>query len=157
MPGLESTYEKDINRLLDLSDDYCKELFGFFYCTIEANDNYLGLLPYKKDGSIICPKGTWEGWYFSEEIKFASANGYKILLKKGHHLNKEANVFDKYVKDLYYKKSNSTDPSEIAVSKSLLNNLIGRFGLSLDKDITEIFDVKTLTHWYILLVETLLV
>ena len=144
MPGLESTYEKDINRVLDLTNDYCKELFGFFYCTVEANDNYLGLLPHKKDGSIICPKGTWEGWYFSEEIKFASANGYKIFLKKGHHFNKEANVFDKYVKDLYYKKSNSTNPSEIAVSKSLLNNLIGRFGLSLDKDITEIFDVETL-------------
>ena len=139
MPGMESTFERNIDRVLDPTD---KELFGFFYCVIESNNNYLGLLPHKDiSGSIISPVGTWEGWYFSEEIKFAAANGYKIFVKKGHHFNMEFNNFNGYVNQLYAKKSNGINPSEIAVSKSLLNNLIGRFGLSIDKDITEIVDL----------------
>ena len=67
MPGLLSdkrTYYKDN------SDISC--LFGFFYCKIESPlDLYLGLLPIRVNLGIDFPLGTWEGGYFSEQLKFA--------------------------------------------------------------------------------------
>lgn len=35
------------------------------------------------------PNGSWEGWYFSEELKFAGEMGYDITIIKGYHFNKE--------------------------------------------------------------------
>ena len=49
-------------------------------------------------------------------------------------------MFNKYVKSLYAIKSTTNDLTEKAVSKSLLNNLLGRFGMSINKPITEIVD-----------------
>lgn len=40
-------------------------------------------------GSLIVPVGTWEGWYFSDELEYAMSLGYKIT-----HLN-NAYLFDK--------------------------------------------------------------
>lgn len=36
----------------------------------------------------MMPIGTWEGWYFSEELKFAEENGYKITVYKGYNFNR---------------------------------------------------------------------
>lgn len=50
------------------------DLFGFFHCMIDASQvkvEYLGLLLTRTKG-LIFPHGKWEGWYFSEEVKFAS-------------------------------------------------------------------------------------
>lgn len=116
------------------------ELFGFFYCDIEATDNYLGLLPVKSLEGLIMPVGKWKGWYFSEELKFAQSQGYKIRVIRGYVFTKEYNVFDKYVNYLYEIKSTTENLVEKAVAKSLLNNLLGRFGLNIYKSITEIVD-----------------
>ena len=43
-----------------------KNKFGFFYCYIETNNTYLGLLPVRNQTGIILPNGHWRGWYFSE-------------------------------------------------------------------------------------------
>jgi hypothetical protein len=68
---------------------------------------YLGLLPYTaKDGCMILPTGVWYGWYFSEELKFAVKNGYKIHILYGYNWSKAENVFNNYVKFLYFWKKN---------------------------------------------------
>ena len=74
MPGLVCSkllyYTKDCN---------INDLFGFFYCYVESPVNsYIGLLPVRDDSGINFPVGKWTGWYFSEELKFAKANGYVI-------------------------------------------------------------------------------
>lgn len=120
------------------------ELFGFFYCEIEASNNYLGLLPVRVPEGLIMPLGKWSGWYFSEELKFAISQGYKVKVIKGYNFDKVYNVFDKYVKDLYEIKSTTTNSVEKAIVKSLLNNLLGRFGLNINKPITEIVDKNKL-------------
>ncbi|CAG8582384.1 14598_t:CDS:1, partial [Rhizophagus irregularis] len=38
-----------------------------------ANE-YIGLLPIKLQGRLICPGGTFSGLFFSEELKFALEN-----------------------------------------------------------------------------------
>ena len=117
-----------------------ENLFGFFYCEIEASSNYLGLLPIRNEKGLIMPIGKWHGWYFSEELKFAKDNGYKIKVIKGYNFIKEYNVFDEYVKYLYDIKSTTKNSVEKAVPKSLLNNLLGRFGLNIYKSTVEIVD-----------------
>ncbi len=85
----------------------------------------------------------WSGWYFSEELKFAKDNGYKISVKHGYTFDKVSKVFDDYVNTFYKTKAESTDKVHRNISKSLLNNLIGRFGLSIIKPVTAIVNAKT--------------
>lgn len=142
MPGLNCIYESMLNLLINQSTDQTADnvdkLFGFYYCKIKTNNLYIGLLPVRTKDGIIMPNGVWEGWYFSEEIKFAATNGYEILITKGYTFNKVDNVFDKYVNHFYNIKSNTNNVVEKAISKSYLNNLIGRFGLSINKPKTEL-------------------
>jgi hypothetical protein len=51
---------------------------------------------------------------------------------------KEKDVFKSYVDKVYSIKSNPKNSSQKAMAKSLLNNLLGRFGINLDKPITKI-------------------
>lgn len=134
MPGLDCT--KLI--LFDYSQDITN-LFGFFYCKIEAPSNaYLGLLAVRYKSGIIFPLDTWEGWYFSEELKFAKENGYKITVIKGYKFNRVKDVFTDYINRIYAIKANTINVTQKYIAKSLLNNLLGKFGIYLDKSITEI-------------------
>jgi hypothetical protein len=72
-------------------------------------------------------------------LKFASDNGYKIKAIKGYNFNKEENVFKDYVDNLYKTKSISSGSIRV-IAKSLLNNLLGRFGLNINKPITELIN-----------------
>lgn len=133
IPGRYCNYLEDLSSQgLDL-----KNLFGFFYCEIETEDKYLGLLPVRSEEGIIMPNGKWNGWYFSEELKFAAYNNYSIKVIKGYNFDKQENVFNEYVSDLYKVKLNSDGHIKV-IAKSLLNNLIGRFGMNINKVKTEI-------------------
>lgn len=139
MPGLNCIYKEFISTEADLN-----LLFGFFYCEVETpKDIYLGLLPVRYNGGIYSPKGSWTGWYFSEELKFARDSGYKIKVLKGYDFNRESNVFKDYVETLYKIKSNKENMlSVIAITKLLLNSLLGRFGLSINKPVTDIVNTE---------------
>lgn len=69
MPGKECYYDNDIN----LSINDMTNLFGFYYCKIETSKLYLGLLPYRTSKGIIMPEGSWEGWYFSEQLNLLAS------------------------------------------------------------------------------------
>ena len=137
MPGLDCTYIEDINLNIQ---DCLNDFFGFYYCKIITTDTYLPLLPYRIKSGLLMPNGVFNGWYFSEELKFAYENGYQIHIIKGYKFNKSYNVFDSYVNEFYQLKRNTSDPVERSIAKSLLNNLLGRFGLNIEKDITELVD-----------------
>ena len=128
------------------------QLFGFFYCRIESSLNdYLGLLPIRTNTGLKFPLGQWEGWYFSEELKFAKEHGYKIKVLKGYTFDRVNDVFTGYINKVYPIKSNTTNKSQKAMAKSLLNNLLGRFGINIYRPVTELltskaFDRKMLMH-----------
>lgn len=44
----------------------------------EVNE-YIGLLPVRHNGRLVCPGGTFEGLFFSEELRFALDNDYQLL------------------------------------------------------------------------------
>jgi hypothetical protein len=132
IPGNKCIFEEDFTTEgLKLNN-----LFGFYYCEIETWDGYLGLLPVHHNG-VIMPNGKWEGWYFTEELKYAVVHNYKIKVIKGYGFDKQDNVFNEYVHDLYKVKSSSNGAVK-EITKSLLNNLLGRFGMDVNKPKTEI-------------------
>lgn len=139
MPGINCSKENFINTCDTEIDKSIKNLFGFYYCSVESpKDNYLGLLPFRSEGGLIFPLGTWKGWYFSEELKFAQENGYKIKVIKGYSFNRSKDVFKDFVKDVYSIKTNPKDSTQKQTAKSILNNLMGRFGIRLEKSVTKV-------------------
>jgi DNA polymerase type B, organellar and viral len=133
MPGINCTYVENIDgKGLELDN-----LFGFFYARVKTNSKlYLGILPVKTDLGLIFPNGEFEGVWSSEELKLAKENGYEILVIKGYDFNKIEGAFTNYINELYELKSNTTG-AERAINKSLLNNLLGRFGMNIIKPITK--------------------
>jgi len=138
MPGVECYREDYINDNVNITN-----LFGFYECEIICKDNYLGLLPVRDHTGLVFPVGKWKGWYFSEELKFAYENGYNIKVLNGYSFNRESDVFTSYINDVYKHKANSKTKTEKAIAKSLLNNLLGRFGISLEKPTVVIVNAKT--------------
>jgi len=139
IPGKVCMYVEDFTSKGLILD----KLFGFFYCEIETNNGYIGLLPVRGNDGVSMPIGKWSGWYFSEEIKFAEKQGYNIKVFKGYNFDKQTEVFDKYVNDLYKIKSKSEGHIRV-ITKSLLNNLLGRFGMDINKPKTEIVNADKL-------------
>lgn len=122
---------------LDIQKD---KLFGFFYCDVKTNKHdYFGLLPYRHLGLLTYPLGEFSGWFFSSQIEFAQKNGYEIKIRKGYKFNKISNVFDDYVKTIY-KEKNENFGGKRLIAKLLLNALLGRFGMHIDKKITSLID-----------------
>lgn len=141
MPGINSTYIECIKDKVNIDD-----LFGFFYCKIKTNftknNNYFGLLPVRTKTNLIFPLGEWEGWYFSEELKFAKENGYEIEVIKGYNFNKVNSIFNSFVYDIYKIKNNPRNDTEKNVAKLILNSLIGRFGMNFLKTVTKLVNRK---------------
>lgn len=73
-------------------------------------------------------------------MKFAQKYGYKIQVIKGYSLTKNDNVFKSYIDNIYEIKSKNTNKAIRSIAKLLLNSLLGRFGLRLDSNNTEIVD-----------------
>ena len=137
LPGLNCVYLESF-EVEGLNLD---ELFGFFLARVKTNDQYIGLLPIHENETLICPNGEFIGIWSSEELKFAKEHGYLVTVIKGYNFDKIPSVFKEYVLNLYDIKSTATG-SLRSIAKSLLNNLIGRFGLNWLKPVTDIVSVR---------------
>lgn len=141
IPGHRYTYiEDNMGKGLNLD-----KLFGFFYCKVKTNNGYLGLLPMHIEGSLILPNGDFYGVWFSEELKFAKDHGYEITVIRGYNFNILENVFNKFVDDLYDIRQKSKGMIK-TVTKFILNSAFGRFGMNINKPITEIVNKDKLDY-----------
>lgn len=139
----------DISFLYNYGDEELKleDLFGFFKAEVEIDKMQIdkmqiGLLPLRtKDKGLIFPVGKFNGVWFSEELKFAKNNGYKIKIIEGYNFNKIKSPFKKYILDLYNLKLKNKGGGKF-IYKSLLNNLIGRFGIDIKKAVTKLLNQK---------------
>ena len=132
MPGTDCYFiESYDDKGLDL-----EKLFGFFYAKVKTNNQYLGLLPLHLNGQLICPNGEFYGIWSSEELKFAKSKGYEITVIKGYNFNKVLNIFNEFINTLFNLRKKSTGFLNL-IYKSLLNNFLGRFGLTLIKPVTQ--------------------
>nr|AFN42484.1 DNA polymerase B 2 [Rhizophagus irregularis] len=112
--------------------------FGFVEATVLApapstHAGYIGLLPIKLQGKLICPGGTFSGLFFSEELRFALANGYKLLeIGLGFEFERGENCFKDLITQLNRMKIEAqlnNQPTIRNISKLLMNSMYGRFGM----------------------------
>lgn len=97
---------------------------------VTVPDGYLPPLPYRCQGRVFFPTGSWSGWYTSVDLE--------LLLREGGRIERvrEVATFDArddlamYATDLYARRKASTDTFERVVYKYLLNCLYGKFGES---------------------------
>ena len=121
-----------------------KDPFGFLKVKVCAprhlNKPFLPTRIHTEKGGLrtIFPVGSWEGWYFSEEIKNAQKYGYKFEILEGYLFEKDY-IFKDYVEILYKMKAecDSSDPLYY-IAKLLMNGLYGRFGLNPEAKIVKI-------------------
>lgn len=144
MPGNTAEYlelqdsEVDKGGSLDLEN-----LFGYFYCKIKTNSQYLGLLPLHLDNRLVLPEGEYYGYWNTEELKLAKKYGYEIQVIKGYHFNKLEGLFNKFVDDLYSIRLAEKGIAK-SITKRLLNSAFGRFGMSINKPETQLVDEERL-------------
>src|SRR6266478_2595449 len=114
-------------KLIDLSNRTLDNFFGFALVKVVCPlDMLRPVLPVHHEGKTIYPVGTWEGTYFSEELKAVVKLGYEIILIKGYEFSK-TDLFSDYVNHFYDIKKNSSGV-ERNMAKLQLNNLYGYFG-----------------------------
>lgn len=66
---------------LDLTDP---STFGFLRVKVNAPDNlHIPLLQTQVNGTSLAALGSWTGWYFSEELKYALKLGYTFEVYEG--------------------------------------------------------------------------
>jgi len=60
----------------------------------------VGFLPIRHEGRLVCPGGTFEG-FFSEELQFALSNGYEILgIREAYSFQRGENTFRDLILEL---------------------------------------------------------
>lgn len=109
-----------------------ENFFGFVLVRVTAPSNMdIPFLVVRDGKRVLSPLGTWVGWYFSEELKYAQTLGYKVeVLYRGYEFDRNKEVFSKFVEHFYNIKRDATDPVQRMIAKQILNSQYGRFGMS---------------------------
>lgn len=113
-----------------------KDCFGFVEAIVTCpKDIETPLLLHNHNGKNIHPTGTWQGTYFSEELKAAEKYGYTIELVKVYQFSRAIGLFKDFIEHFYELKKTATknkDLTQKTMSKLHLNTLYGMFGRKLD-------------------------
>jgi hypothetical protein len=134
-------FEKLRNR--NLQDNL--DLFGHFYVKVTTPlDLKHPILQLHHNNRTVAPLGSFEGWFFSEELKNALIFGYKIEIINGYLFDK-LNLFKGFVEDLYNLRTSFPKNHPMNhISKIIMNSLYGRFGMTDTFSEIEIIDNKEL-------------
>jgi hypothetical protein len=123
------------------------DAYGFFFCKIET-PSYLEhpilQRKIKTDNGMrtIAGLGAYEGWVFSEEIKYCKPLGYKFEIVKGYKFKKSTTVFKSYVEKMYELRQQYSKGHPLnLIAKLLMNSLYGKFGMKPTKNVVEIFNL----------------
>jgi len=121
-------------ELVQLTQAEFDHFFGFLWAKVRAPaDLYVGLLPIKYQGQLVCPGGTFTGLFFSEELRFALENGYQLLeLGQACRFERGEETFRGLIKELNEMKVEAQlagEPVRRSIAKLLMNALYGRFGM----------------------------
>lgn len=126
MPGGNPVYstETDLDKI-----------FGFVRAKVTApteQELRVAVLPIIKNGKLITFRGSEEGTWFSEELKYARRLGYQITVLDCVQFKKEYDLFDNFTHDLYELKRKAElehDKVSRLIFKLILNSLYGRWAL----------------------------
>jgi hypothetical protein len=115
------------------NDKNLDNIFGIVYAKVKTikNTKY-PFIPFRNDTGLLFPLGNWEGWYFSEELKYAIESGYyQVEVIHSYKFERGVDIFKDYVEKYYGIKSRTrTSTMGRPTAKLLLNGLYGRFGMN---------------------------
>ncbi len=101
---------------------------GCSYVEVKVKDTQYPVLPFRGE-KVLFPVGTWRGWYYNNELRYAVENGDVLRPIRGYHFHKSYPVFNEYVVALYSARRATPDKVENWVYKYLMNSLYGRFAM----------------------------
>ena len=110
------------------------DFFGFVYCTVTTPEDLTNpILPRRENvngrDTITLSRGTWDGWYFSEELKYAVTQGYIVTPQTGIQFNRGKGVFNSYIEHFFNLKKKAIGVSRV-FANTILNCLYGRWGMA---------------------------
>lgn len=98
-------------------------------------------LPFRTEGRILNPVGTWIGTYADIELKFAANLGYEIEIIEGYQFDRADEIFQPFISKYYnirmLAKKNKNRALE-QVAKLIINSAYGRFALGTDSNVFDI-------------------
>lgn len=147
-----NTMPEGVGEWIDGKDIKLTEFFGFLEVTVTVPKHLnIPILPYRHEGGLFFPQGTFTSVQFSEELRYAQSLGYEIKeIKRGLSFNKKEEVFSKYVNEFYKIKEEEAETRGALyfVVKLLLNALYGKFGMKPIESEFRVIEAKDL-HSYI--------
>jgi hypothetical protein len=102
---------------------------GITYAKISIPNIYFPPLPYRSDGKLLFPIGTWTGHWYNNELR-AIKEIYpqvKIKILSGIHYTKSDFIFKKFIEDFYQARQKSQSDAEDYIYKIMMNALYGKF------------------------------
>jgi len=135
----ESEYPLIASNNIEYVNEYVRNRLGYYFVKVSVPDNdYIPLLPYRdKEGKLLFPQGTWQGWYYSPEIEKALQLGYSIKVYRGYVFKHTGYIFRDFVNHYYDIKKHSTGAKRF-IAKLMLNSLYGKFGQHRELDTFEV-------------------
>ena len=110
-----------------------EDLLGFIRCTVRVPlDCYLPPLPYRQDGKLIFPVGTFSGAWTTAELALLPEVGGEVLNIEQSAWFEGKVMFDEYVKFWYEYRNGG--PAQKVIGKQYLTNLYGKFGQSPERE-----------------------
>ena len=116
--------EKDINKL-----------FGFSYAKVTAPSVDIlaqPTLPFRDSrGVTTCPRGRFEGVWFTEELKDSISRGYQVEIVSTVVFKRGKGLFDKFINNLFASKAKAKEEGDSVgelVYKLLMNSFYGKCG-----------------------------
>ena len=116
--------EKDINKV-----------FGFCHAKVSAPSEDIlthPTLPFRDtSGVTTCPRGNFEGVWFSEELKDNIKRGYKVEIVSSVVFKRANGLFDKFINTLFSSKAKAKEEGDSVgelVYKLLMNSFYGKCG-----------------------------
>lgn len=119
----------DISKMTQYMDIY-NTYVGYFNVNITAPQDILHpIIPKKVNNTTVYGVGSWNGWYYSEELLNAKKYGYTFNILEGY-LFKSADLFANYVNKFYYMKEMAEKNSpDYVIAKLFQNSLFGKFSM----------------------------
>lgn len=102
---------------------------GAALVTVEHKQNFVGVLPFRKNSEIIFPYGVFSSWYNFNELRFALKTGLVKIKNVKEFVYAPRIIFTElreYMLYFYHLKENTTGADQL-IYKFLLNSLTGKF------------------------------
>lgn len=102
--------------------------------TIHVPDTYLPPLPYRHEGRVYFPTGTWSGYFTGPDLRLLLEEGGSILESREMILFEARHDLRDFAEDLYRKRNESDDEFHRYTYKIVLNSNYGKWAEGLEKE-----------------------